>query len=174
MFQRILIAVNDSEPAAWAAQAGLDLAAQLNAQAAVIHVVDLAAAVAPLMAEVGTGYSVVTHPAVVVPTAPEVISSTPSADARADGEHLLSRILARTTAPVSPMQFLREGAPVDEILNTADDWRADLIVMGTHGRRALAHLIMGSTSEAVLRRAKCPVMLVHQKPQNREPSSTNV
>jgi nucleotide-binding universal stress UspA family protein len=56
---------------------------------------------------------------------------------------------------------LVEGDPVTEILNTARDQHADLIVMGTHGRRGLKRMLMGSVAELVVRRSTCPVLTVH-------------
>jgi len=55
---------------------------------------------------------------------------------------------------------VRCGIATDEIVACADQIRADVILMATHGRRGLARLFMGSTTEAVLRRAKCAVMSV--------------
>lgn len=55
---------------------------------------------------------------------------------------------------------LLEGSPVDAILSTAESTKADVIVLGTHGRRGVAGLLMGSVAEAVVRRAKCPVLAV--------------
>ncbi|MCS6975828.1 MAG: universal stress protein [Gemmatales bacterium] len=52
------------------------------------------------------------------------------------------------------------GNAAEEILEHADQCHADLIVMGTHGRTGLGRLLMGSVAEHVLRRAKCPVLLV--------------
>ena len=52
------------------------------------------------------------------------------------------------------------GHPVTEILRYADDEKVDLIVMGTHGRGPLGHMIMGSVAERVVRRAPCPVLTV--------------
>ncbi len=53
-----------------------------------------------------------------------------------------------------------EGDPVDMILRAAKETNSDVIVMGTHGRTALARLLMGSVAEAVLRKAPCPVLTV--------------
>lgn len=53
------------------------------------------------------------------------------------------------------------GTPFLEILKYAQDHAIDLIVLGTHGRTALAHAIMGSVAEKVVRHARCPVMTVH-------------
>ena len=57
------------------------------------------------------------------------------------------------------------GEPAAEILEAAKDTRADLIVMGTHGRTGLEHALMGSIAERVVRRANCPVLTV--RPQAR-------
>jgi nucleotide-binding universal stress UspA family protein len=51
-----------------------------------------------------------------------------------------------------------EGDPVDMILLAADETHSDVIVMGTHGRTALARLLLGSVAESVLRKAPCPVL----------------
>jgi nucleotide-binding universal stress UspA family protein len=51
-----------------------------------------------------------------------------------------------------------EGDPVDMILRAAEETHSDVIVMGTHGRTALARLLLGSVAEAVLRKAPCPVL----------------
>jgi nucleotide-binding universal stress UspA family protein len=56
--------------------------------------------------------------------------------------------------------LLAEGGPAEEILNAAREIRADLIVMGTHGRGVLGRLLMGSVAETVLRKAPCPVLTV--------------
>ena len=54
----------------------------------------------------------------------------------------------------------REGAAVDEILKAAMETQADIIVMGTHGRKGLARAILGSVTEEMVRRAPCPVLAV--------------
>lgn len=61
------------------------------------------------------------------------------------------------------------GEPADGILKAADDIKADLIVMATHGRRGLAHFFMGSIVESVLRRADCPVLAVRGHAVERDP-----
>jgi len=52
------------------------------------------------------------------------------------------------------------GIPYEEILKKADAENASMIVMGTHGRAGIDHLLFGSTAERVVRKAKCPVMTV--------------
>jgi nucleotide-binding universal stress UspA family protein len=55
---------------------------------------------------------------------------------------------------------LKSGPPFLEIIMTAKEIEADLILMGTHGRSGLAHVFIGSVAEKVVRRAHCPVMTV--------------
>ena len=55
---------------------------------------------------------------------------------------------------------LESGDPYRTILAVARDDRYDLLVMGTHGRTGMSHLILGSLAEAVVRRAPCPVVTV--------------
>ena len=55
---------------------------------------------------------------------------------------------------------LRGGVPADSILDSARTLPCDIIVMGTHGRRGISHVISGSVAEAVLRKALCPVLTV--------------
>ncbi|MCC7084408.1 MAG: universal stress protein [Pirellulales bacterium] len=50
------------------------------------------------------------------------------------------------------------GDPATEIVRVANDERADIIVVGTHGRTGLTRLLMGSVAEQVIRRAACPVL----------------
>jgi nucleotide-binding universal stress UspA family protein len=53
------------------------------------------------------------------------------------------------------------GPTARTIVDYADARQADLIVIGTHGRTGLAHLLIGSTAERVVRTAPCPVLTVH-------------
>ena len=55
------------------------------------------------------------------------------------------------------------GDPADEIVALAEQEKADLIVMGTHGRTGLGRLLMGSVAEAVVRRTSCPVFTFKEK-----------
>lgn len=55
---------------------------------------------------------------------------------------------------------MRRGSPFLEIVSFAQETEIDLIIMGTHGWSGLDHLFMGSTAEAVVRKAPCPVLTV--------------
>lgn len=56
-------------------------------------------------------------------------------------------------------QFI-QGPTIEKILEEVDEQEADLLVMGSHGHGALHHLLVGSVSEGVLRKARCPVLVV--------------
>jgi nucleotide-binding universal stress UspA family protein len=56
--------------------------------------------------------------------------------------------------------LMRVGAPFLEIIHAAQSESADLIVMGTHGRTGLAHVLMGSVAERVVNKAPCPVLTI--------------
>ena len=55
---------------------------------------------------------------------------------------------------------IRRGPAPQEIIKTAEEEKVDLIVIGTHSRRGIPRLILGSTAEKVVRRAPCDVMVV--------------
>lgn len=68
--------------------------------------------------------------------------------------------LARETSP-DPAKVsvrLRDGAASHEIIAAAREWKADLIIIATHGRTGLSHVLLGSTAEQVVRHAPCPVL----------------
>jgi nucleotide-binding universal stress UspA family protein len=61
---------------------------------------------------------------------------------------------------LAPKTEVRTGAPFVEIIACARETDTDLIVMGTHGRGGLAHVLLGSVAEKVVRKAPCPVLTV--------------
>jgi nucleotide-binding universal stress UspA family protein len=73
----------------------------------------------------------------------------------------LQRVVAEAQSEKHPTRaILRVGAPFVEIIRYAREENIDLIVMGTHGRGPIAHLLMGSVAERVVRKAPCPVLTV--------------
>jgi nucleotide-binding universal stress UspA family protein len=56
------------------------------------------------------------------------------------------------------------GHPYEQIIATAEARKCDLIVMGTHGRTGVSHLLMGSVAEKVMRHARCPVLTLRSPP----------
>ena len=65
------------------------------------------------------------------------------------------------TLPLSSTDLLM-GSPARRIVEHAKETNADLIVMGTHGRGGLEHLLLGSVAEKVIRTASCPVLTVRE------------
>jgi nucleotide-binding universal stress UspA family protein len=69
--------------------------------------------------------------------------------------------LLRPRDPRIPVEHrLIEGNPAEEIVRAARETKSDVIVLGTHGRRGVRRLVMGSVAEQVLRKAPCPVVTV--------------
>jgi nucleotide-binding universal stress UspA family protein len=60
--------------------------------------------------------------------------------------------------------IISQGVPFQTIVDTAGDRDVDLIVMGTHGRTGLTHVLMGSVAEKVVRLAPCPVLVTRGTP----------
>ena len=78
---------------------------------------------------------------------------------RADAEHALARF---TESFPGIHSMLREGSPREAILQVADELRADLIVMGTHGRSGLARVAFGGVADHVIRHSTVPVFTVRE------------
>jgi nucleotide-binding universal stress UspA family protein len=87
------------------------------------------------------------------------------AEVTASGERAASRHLSDLQKLLRPFGIASEcvqlvGDPVDLIVDEARRVRADLIVMGSHGRSAIYDLLVGSTTHGVLKRARCPVIVI--------------
>jgi len=73
-------------------------------------------------------------------------------------QHLEDRILKQLPDDIRARSAIVTGNPVNEIVRRAENIGADLIVMATHGRSGIGHMLMGSAAEAVVRKAPCPVL----------------
>ncbi len=144
MFRRILVPVDGSPAAALGLKTALRLAKDQRARLRLVHVIDEATAVGSMDAGVDVGAIV------------EALAKT--------GRAILERSRrAAARAGVAPDAMIYEsvaGTAADTILADARKWRADLIVMGTHGRRGIRRLVLGSDAEQVVRGATVPVLLV--------------
>lgn len=104
----------------------------------------------------------VLHVVPLIPGAGEIADSIgPSGDesARQRLRELVERELAGLKSEIH-IKIALHSDIAGGILATADEVKADLIVTATHGRAGLAHLLLGSVTEAVVRRAPCPVLAV--------------
>jgi nucleotide-binding universal stress UspA family protein len=145
MYQRILVPVDGSETSNCGLEEAIGLAKLTKARIRLVHAVD------------------------------GVVFSTGFEFATADifgllieaGAKILSEAKARVEASgVAVDTFLPEtfgGRVCDVVVDQAKVWNADLIVIGTHGRRGVGRLLIGSDAEQIVRAAPVPVLLVRSK-----------
>jgi len=144
-FEKILIAVEDSTHSLEAARAGIQLAQKVNAEIAVMCAINIGVTIASPE---------------VIPTPIEVINVQ-----REEAHNVIEKVKAMYQGNLPVHEFTPEGDPREEIVAVADEWGAHIIVVGTHGRTGLTHLLMGSTAEYVVRHSKVPVLVVPMKKQ---------
>lgn len=93
----------------------------------------------------------------------EQLQQTYGAQRRWAEENLEARVVETNAAGVPVRGLLRVGTPSEEIVRAAEDERADVIVMGTHGRGGLGRLFLGSVADRVIRSGPCPVVTVRER-----------
>jgi len=149
MFQRILVAVDGSPTANRGLNLALALAQEHDATLYVLHVVD---DIVTMQGVHGVAYL----PAEYVESVLESL--------RAAGRKVLARaekVAQQRGQRIQALLIETVGQSVAHaVLAQARKLHAELIVLGTHGRRGLARLVMGSDSEAIVREARVPVLLV--------------
>jgi len=80
------------------------------------------------------------------------------------GREELSRLASRLKKRhLKCRTMLQTGVPYQVIAAEAERWNADVIVLATHGRSGLSHLVMGSVAAKVVRTARCPVLTLHPR-----------
>ncbi|MBC8052556.1 MAG: universal stress protein [Sphingobacteriaceae bacterium] len=146
---KILIAVEDSQYSERATNYGIELAKKLGAEIALLHVNELPVAT-PYVAD-----PLLNEPPIMIP---EMVHAQEDSSKK-----LLNKIADSIGEEYTLYTFHKTGNPKDEILNTAEEWNADIIVLGTHGRTGFDHFISGSVAEKVVRKAKCPVLIIPNK-----------
>ena len=148
MFRNILVAVDGSPTSRRGLQAAIDLAVDQHARLRILHVVEISAG-APA---IGDGF-----------IAPDVVVQVTSA-LRSQGRKLLEQsrkiASARGVDAETGMVESLSGNVAHAIVRESAKVRADLVVLGTHGRRGLRRVLMGSDAESVLRQARTPILLV--------------
>jgi nucleotide-binding universal stress UspA family protein len=115
-----------------------------------------------------TGALHVVHVAELLPPAAGIHTGSPVADGIEAAVKVLGEYLQRHAAelstrdgskPGSIVCHFAQGSPAQEIVQLASDLEADLIVLGTHGRRGVQRFLLGSVAERVVRLAPCPVLV---------------
>lgn len=150
MYQRILVPVDGSVPSAQALAEAIELARHLRSRMHLVHVVEPWMMVTPE-----------TMPATMHEIAENI---------RAIGAKLLQEcedeaVKAGVAVDATLIETLGSSAG-ESIVKKANEIAADLIVCGTHGRRGLRRLVMGSDAEQIVRRASVPVLLVRKREQS--------
>jgi universal stress protein A len=146
--KRILVAVDFSEITGAVVGHGLYLAKAFGAELKLLHVVHI-----PPFAEATTW---------MLP----VISTTTDQNLReeiaAGVEKELTKISDQCAEACPNVEaIIREGIPFQEIIDCAKEIKADLIILGTHGRTGLSRAIIGSVAERVVRTASCSVFCIN-------------
>ncbi|AGW94028.1 MULTISPECIES: universal stress protein [Cupriavidus] len=148
MYQRILLAVDGSRSSDLALSQAVIIARATGAEVKVLYVVD--------DSDVYFEASYFDPRELVENLIAHGRKALEAATARL-GEAGIRSITQLDEKPVAP------GRISATIVTEADAWNADLIVMGTHGRRGVRRLLMGSVSEGVLARASKPVLLIRSE-----------
>jgi nucleotide-binding universal stress UspA family protein len=151
MYQRILVPVDGSETATKAMITALQMARDSGGQVHLVHVVE---GMTPLAADPYGAYS------------GEVIEIM-----RQSGSKILEDALVVAKAagvPADTELFDNFGERLAEVVaDSATRFKADLIVVGTHGRRGLGRMMLGSGAEQIIRLAPVPVLVIrHNEPKN--------
>lgn len=144
-FDRIMVAVDNSDPSDAAVEFGTMLAAADGSHLTFCHVVD-----EDTLYEEAANYSGKTYP-VLHEWLDEANAISAAAGERAEGNGVQSVETSIVT-----------GDPTNEIVALAGSQHADLIVIGAHGRRGLRHLTIGSVAYGVVRKSRIPVVVVRR------------
>jgi nucleotide-binding universal stress UspA family protein len=146
MYKRILVAIDGSPTSGHALQHALGLASGLGAVLRIVHVVDEG------VLSLGPEFAI---------DVGAILKAR-----RAAGEKLLqaARETCRAAGVEAETRLLETGAPAqriaDAIAEEARAWPADLVIAGTHGRRGVQRLLLGSVAEGIARVSPVPVLLI--------------
>ena len=142
VMKRILCPVDFSQSSDHALQYAVDLARMFGAQLTLMHVVEM-----PFL------------PSYAMAGVPDL--SLPLEQIEEGARKGLERLVEQCRRKYDKVDTeLRTGTAFMEIIAFAREIKADLIVVGTHGRTGLSHLIIGSVAERVVRKAPCPVLSI--------------
>ncbi len=139
-FRRILIAVDSTPLAVHAAELGVEFATALSAEIAFVHAIE------PGLSQ-----------------APGIAPRDLIAEAERDARKLIAGFSQLLPQAGAPLEFIHVGKPAHEIVRTAKEWPADVVVIGSHGRHGIQRALLGSVAEAVMRHAPCPVLVIRAK-----------
>lgn len=153
----IVVAIDYSETSNLALDKALELCAERAS--GVVHAVNVMSVYTPAMAE-AVPTVLGTAPPIMDQAATQLKSYVEERAAAFNQAHPGAGLKASNHRIVT---HLRLVAPAEEIAQLAADVEADLVVVGTHGRRGVPRLLLGSVAEGVVRLAPCPVLVVRKK-----------
>ena len=148
---KILIGIDDSKYAEYAASYGFDMARTFNAHVGLVHIVE------PAVVPVNNNDTIMGLPFQGNTVAElEVLNNIQ--DEQSD--NIISRTIKKYGEGLQVTHFSEFGATADGILNSSKEFKADLIITGTHSRSGIDRHLMGSVAESVVRNSEIPVLVV--------------
>ncbi len=143
--KKILIAVDNSTCSEKAAKAGYELAKTFGSEVALVNIIE------PVPANVNPELTL----------APVFLDTYDNSE---ENSHvLLKEIESKFSNGVPTSYFSMIDSAAHGIIRQAEEYAADLIVIGTYGRTGLYHFLMGSVAEHVARKSACPVLIIPNK-----------
>lgn len=149
---KVLLATDESQFSEAALQAVISQNRPQQTQVRVLHVVE---PLAMVLSEIASD-----PPLGLYPAEPVELERLRKEQEKRAGKLLEARAEELKDAGFDTGIVIREGDPRVEIIDMAREWSADLIVMGSHGRKGLDRFLLGSVSEYVARHASCSVEIV--------------
>lgn len=149
---KVLIGIDDSKYAEYAAEYGFDIARKFNASIGIVNIIE------PMVAPETTGG--------VDPLMGSVMSRASLQDMeildiqKNQSENIVDRAIKQFGGDMPVTHFTQYGSTAEGIIDCSREFDADLIVLGTHERSGLDRLLMGSVAEHVVRHADVPVLVV--------------
>lgn len=149
-FQRILIGIDDSKYSRHAAEYGFELAHTFKSAVALVHIVEPVVMAQP------------NDPSMLGAFVPNFGTENMEVEKMQEenSKKLLEDTAATLGAKLEVTQFSEIGSTAETIINCAVQFKASLIVIGTHKRSGFDRLLMGSVAESVLHHSPIPVLIV--------------
>lgn len=142
-FEHLLVPIDFGECSQRALDAAMELAGRFGARLTLVHVYEVPSYVYGGMTYATTDLA------------------SPIADiAREQLEKTLRQVQTRIPSATA---VLRRGPPAEEILSAIEDVHPSLVVMGTHGRKGMRHVLLGSVAERVVRLSRVPVLTMRDR-----------
>jgi len=155
MIKKILIGIDESKYAEHAAKYGFDLAETLNAEVGLVNMIE---PVAIPMTSTGADEILGTSMASLNVNEVDLLNVQQEIS-----EGILARTAKKYAGKTQITQFNEYGSTGEGIISCSKEFKADIIVIGTHHRSGLDRLLMGSVAEYVVRHSETPVLVVPSK-----------